>query len=230
MSCLPPYRLSSALRKHALATGPSAPPLTLCLDFQVNTTDGREPEPEPEDVEGTDSLRGNTPDDAESPETSTSKGSFNWDREKGEFNLEWANLAAFETWRREEEQMYSIEFVASTTRAGSPLYIRRQLFVCGREASGGQKPYEKKDPDSERKVGTKKTGCGCHIWIKLYPHTSTVLGRYIAEHDHEVGFANIAYLRLSGDAQERIKEMLTQNVKRHQIVSCRITKGLAAVL
>ena len=76
----------------------SALPLTLCLDFQVNSTDGREPELEPEDVEDTESPCGNTPDDAKSPATSTSKGSFNWNWEKGEFNIEWANLATFETW------------------------------------------------------------------------------------------------------------------------------------
>ena len=186
-------------------------------------TDGRELEPglEPEDVEGTKSSHGNTPDDAKSPATLTSKGSFNWDWEKGEFNLEWDNLAAFETWRWEEEQMYSIEFVASTTRPGTPLYSRRQLFVCGCKASGGEVPYEKKNPDSKRKIDTKKTGCGCHIWIKLYPHTSTVLGRYVAEHDHKIGFANIAYTRLSGSAREQIKSMLTQKVERHEIVSCR---------
>ena len=221
MSRLPRYRLPPALRKHVLTTGLSAPPLTLCLDFQVNSTDGREPELEPEDVEDTESPCGNTPDDAESPATSTSKGSFNWDREKGEFNIEWANLAAFETWRREEEQMYSIEFAASTTQPRTSLYTRHQLFVCGREASRGEVSYEKKNPDSERKIGTKKTGCGCHIWIKLYPHTSTILGCYVAEHDHEIGFANITYTRLSGSARERIKAMLTQKVEHHEIVSCR---------
>jgi len=216
MSCLPPYHLPLVLHKHLLATGLSAPPLTVCLDFQVNTTDGREPEPDVEDVK---SSRGNIPDDAESPATSTRVGSFNWDREKGGFNLEWANLAGFKTWHREEERMYSMEFVASTTRAESPLYTQRQLFVCGREASGGLKPYEKKNPDSERKISTKKTGCGCHIWIKLYPHTSTVLGCYIAEHDHKIGFANITYTHLSSSAREQIKAMLTQKVERHEIVS-----------
>ena len=145
MLCLPKYHLPLALRKHVLATGLSAPPLTLCLDFQVNM-DGWEPEPgpEPEDVEGTKSSCGNTLDDAKPPATSTSKGSFNWDREKGKFNLEWDNLAAFETWHWEEEQMYSIKFVASTTQPGTPLYSWCQLFVCGRKASGGRCPMKRR--------------------------------------------------------------------------------------
>jgi len=191
-----------------------------CLDFQVNTTDGRELEPEPEDVEDTESSRGNTLDDAKNPATLTRQGSFNWDWEKGKFNIEWANLAAFEMWRQEEEQMYSIKFVASTSRAKSPLYTWRQLFVCGREASGGPVPYAKKNSDCESKISPKKIGCSCHIWIKLYPHTSTVLGRYVAEHDHKIGIANIAYTRLSGSACERIKAMLTQKVERPKIMSC----------
>jgi len=186
----------------------------------VNTTDGWEPEPEPEDVEDTKSSCGNTPDDAKNPATSTRQGSFNWDQEKGKFNIEWANLAAFETWCREEEQMYSIKFVASTSWAKSPLYTRRQLFVCGRKASRGPVPYAKKNSDCESKISPKKIGCSCHIWIKLYPHTSTVLGRYVAEHDHKIGVANIAYTCLSGSARKRIKAMLTQKVERPKIVSC----------
>jgi len=173
MLCLPPYHLPLALCKHLLVTRLSTLPLTVCLDFQVNTMDGQELEPDVEDIE---ISCGNILDDAESPATSTHVGSFNWDQEKGGFNLEWANLAGFETWHWEEKWMYSIEFGASTTQAKSPLYTQCQLFVCGRKASRGLKPYEKKNLDSECKISTKKTGCGCHIWIKLYPHTSTILG------------------------------------------------------
>jgi len=183
--------------------------------------DGQEPELELEpDVEDIKSSCGNILDDTKSPATSTHMGSFNWDWEKGGFNLEWANLARFETWCWEEEQMYSIEFVVSTTQAKSPLYTWHQLFVCGHKASRGLKPYEKKKPDSEHKICTKKTSCSCHIWIKLYPHISTVLGCYVAEHNHKIGFANIAYTCLSGSAWEQIKAMLTQKVEHHKIVSC----------
>jgi len=220
MLCLPTYHLPLALRKHVLATRLSALPLMFCLDFQVNTTDGREPEPELEDVEDTESSRGNTPDNTKNPATSTRQGSFNWDQEKGEFNIEWANLAAFETWHQEEEQMYSIEFIASTSRAESPLYTWCQLFVCGCKASRGPVPYAKKNSDCESKISPKKIGCSCHIWIKLYPHTSTILGRYIVEHNHKIGVANITYTHLSGSAHKQIKAMLTQKVECPKIVSC----------
>ena len=46
--------------------------------------------------EGTESSRVNSSDNMESSATSRSKGSFNWDREKGGFNLEWTSLAELE--------------------------------------------------------------------------------------------------------------------------------------
>ena len=182
----------------------------LCLDSRVahvgmgNTV---ELEPEPVDMEGGgESSHGSSSDtsdnaDSPDPEMSRSKGSFNWDREKGGFNIEWANLAEFDMWRREEEHIYSIELIGSTSRTGGKLWSWRQLYICGHEASGGG-AYKKKHPERKCKIATKKSGCRCSITIKLYPHMSTVLGHYIAEHDHEIGFANIAYTRLSGASQE----------------------------
>jgi hypothetical protein len=217
MSLLPRYRLPvpvPALREH-VGTGPSAPPLELCLDLCVPTLDK---------FEGTGGSCGYTPDNAESPATSRSKGSFDWDREKGGFNFEWANLAEFETWHQEEEHIYSIELIASASQSRGVFCSGCQLFFCGHEDSGGRKTYEKKHPKWERKIETKKSGCGCHVVIKLYPHTSTILRCYIAEHDHEIGSANIAYTHLSGTTWERIKTMLSQKIDCHEIVSCQIQK------
>ena len=171
----------------------------------------------------------NIPENAESPATSRRIGSFNWDRVEGGYTLEWANFAKFKLWRQMEERLSCIEFVASTSRTGI-LYSRWQRFVCGRQGSGGEKIYEKKHPEWERKIEPKKSGCGCHIDIKQYPHMPTVLGRYEAEHDHDIGAANIAYTRLSGSVRERIKTMLTQKVDRHEIVSCGDQNSLAADL
>src|SRR5260221_7232212 len=201
MSILPPIRFSLVSRKHVGPCGLSAPPLELCLDFRR-------------------SSRGNSPDNTECPATSESQGSFNWDREKGEFTLEWENLAEFERWRWDEEDIYSIELIASTTRAGGTHWSQRKLFVCGREPSGGG-TYTKKHPERELKIGTRKSGCRCQVVIKSYPHTPTILGRYLAEHDHEIGSANIVYTHLSGIAWEQIKTMLTQKIDRKEIVSCR---------
>src|SRR5712691_5137037 len=161
MSILPPFRFSPVSREHVGPCGPSTPPLELCLDLHG-------------------SLHGNVPDNAECPAsyvacgpsapplelcldlhaecpaTSRSQGSFNWDREKGDFTLEWENLAKFEMWRRDEEHIYSIEMIASSTRAGGRLWSQRQLFVCGREPSGGG-TYTKQHPERGRKIETKKS-------------------------------------------------------------------------
>ena len=221
-----------------LATGLSAPPLTLHLDMRIATPD--ELGPVPDALEGHagrlcrsntkfTSSSGSIPDNTKTHTTSNScastldntksyvRGSFNWDREKGDFNHEWASLAEFDRWRQEEEHIYSIEFIASSSQAGGIHWTRCQLFVCRRKQSGG---YVKQHPRRENKIGTRKSGCHCEIVIKQYPHTSIVLGHYVAEHNHKIGFANIAYLCLSGTARERIKTMLMQKVEHHEIVSC----------
>jgi len=170
-----------------VAAGLTAPPLMGCLDFSVTSC-------------------GNIPDNAKFLATSRRVGSFNWDREQGGFTCEQANLAKFELWRRVEERTSSIELVASTsqTRADRKLWSQRQLFVCGCQDSGGGRTYQMKNPDRGRTIPSKKTGCRCEVLIKQYLHTSTVLGCYVADHDHEIGAANIAHTRLSGTTWERI--------------------------
>ena len=74
----------------------------------------------------------NPPETPETPATSTRRGSFNYDREHGIFNLEWANFAAFNMWRRKEELHYSIELIASTVKPGGPLWTQYRLYVCSR--------------------------------------------------------------------------------------------------
>ena len=238
-----------------MATGPSAP-LTLCLDFRAHIpdesegtgssrgneensrgdtseesdtadtdTDGDMSESDESDTDESDTDH--VPDNAESHATSRKKGSFNWDREKGGFTLEWANLAEFDMWRRMEESTCSIQFIASHSRKGGIRSSGKKFYVCSRQNSGGGTTYEKKYPERHRKIGTRKTGCGCHIIIKQYHHTPTVLGRYAAEHNHEIGAANIAYTRLSGTTREQIKDMLTQKIDRREIVSSHTQNGLA---
>ena len=251
MSFLPRFRLSSASREHVVATGPTPATLTLRLDLGTHTPDdsggdatrsSRADTLDESEGEGTESLRGstpaeeegssraNTPDNADSAATSKKRGSFNWDREKGGYSLKWANLAEFEKWRRVEERASSIDLIASSTRASGVLWTWSQRFVCGRQHSGGVKEYQKKHPTRQRKIQNRKTGCRCHITIKKYPHTPTILGRYLAEHDHEIGAANIAFTRLSSATREQIKMMITQKIDRNEIVSCRNQNSLAADL
>jgi hypothetical protein len=160
----------------------------------------------------------NPPETPETPATSTRRGSFNYDRERGDYPLEWSDLDAFNAWRREEELRYSIELIASTVKRGGPLWTEKRLYVCTRQPSGGRKPYEKKNPGWKRKIDSKKKGCRCRVVIKLYPHTDTILGNYTNTHDHEIGSDNIAYTRMSGVAREQIKSMLVQKVDHKEIV------------
>ena len=53
------------------------------------------------------------------------------------------------------------------------------------------------------------------------------MGHYAANHNHEIGAANIAYTRLSGTSQKQIKDMLTQKVDCRQIVSSHTQNSLA---
>ena len=194
MSLLPHFHLPPASREHFVATGPSAPFTFMhCLDFRV-------PIPIPDESEGTGSShddmpeesdthegsRGHgdmseesdtddVPDNAEAPATSRKKGSFYWDREKGGFTLEWENLAEFDMWRWMEESMCSIQFVLSHSQKRGIRWSEKVTYVCSRQNSRGRMTYEKKYPERHRKIKTKKTGCGCHIVIKQYHHTPTVL-------------------------------------------------------
>ena len=129
-----------------------------------------------------------------------------------------------------KELTSSIEFIVLTSRNDGILWSQWKLFVCGRQNSGGVKEYEKKYPERECKIRIRKSGCRCQIVIKQYHHTSTVLGHYIAKHDHKLGAANIAYTCLSGTTQERIKIMLDQKINRYEIMSSRNQNSLVANL
>src|SRR6266853_4339273 len=118
--------------------------------------------------------------------------------------MEWARPAKFEAWHWEEELTYSIKLIASSTVHSGKLWALKRIYVCSRQLSRGQSKYQKKILDWQCKIDSKKTGCWCRIVIKYYPHTSTILGHYVSEHDHEIGLANIAYTRMSRVAREKI--------------------------
>jgi hypothetical protein len=166
---------------------------------------------------GTPESSCNGPEHSETPATSKRKGSFNWDRENG-WALKWASIAEFEAWLKDEQLAKSIEFILSSTKPGKWLSTQKRTYVCSRQMSGGQKKYEKKHPDWQRKIDSKKIGCRCQIEIKCYPHTLTILGRYAEEHDHKIQLANVAYTHLSQAARDQIKIMLKQKVDQKEIV------------
>jgi hypothetical protein len=116
------------------------------------------------------------PDSSQTPATSIKKGSFNYDCEKGGFPMRWANIAEFDTWHWTEELAYSIEFITAQVTNGKALYLEKCDYVCSHQASGGKVPYQKKHPDQQCKIGSKKSGCTCQIMIKHYHHTKMILG------------------------------------------------------
>jgi hypothetical protein len=154
----------------------------------------------------------------EDPATSTRLGSFNYDRESGDYPHEWANMDEFDAWRRAEELAYSIELIGSTVAHGKTLWTQRRYYVCSRQLSGGKSKYEKKNPDWHTKFTSKKIGCDCKIVVKLYPHTPTILGRYEEEHNHGVGLENVKYTRMSQAMRVRIRHMLELKVDAREIV------------
>jgi len=155
---------------------------------------------------------------AETPATSTRRGSFNYDWERGDYPMEWSDLAAFNAWCQEEELRCSIELILAVIKHRGPLWTERRVYVCSRQMSRGRKNYEKKNLGWHRKINSKKTGCHCCVTIKLYPHTDTILGNYINTHDHEISTGNIAYTQMSGVAWEQIRSMLVQRVDHKEIV------------
>ena len=158
------------------------------------------------------------PNSSQTPATSTKKGSFNYDCKKGDFLMRWANIAEFDAWRRMEELTYSIEFITMRVTNGKALYLEKCNYVCSCQVSGGEVPYQKKHPDQQCKIGSKKSGCTCQITIKRYHHTEMILGWYAEEHNHELGVENIAYTWLSREAQDQIRSMLHWRVDPQEIM------------
>ena len=116
------------------------------------------------------------PNSSQTPATSTKKGSFNYDCKKGDFLMRWANIAEFDAWCQMEELAYSIEFITMQVTNGKALYLEKHDYMCSHQASRGEVPYQKKHPDWQCKIGSKKSGCTCQIMIKCYHHTEMILG------------------------------------------------------
>ena len=157
-------------------------------------------------------------DSSQTLPTLTKKGSFNYDQEKGNFSMKWVNIAKFDTWCQIEELTYSIEFIIAQVTNGKALYLEKHDYVCSHQVCGGEVPQQKKDPDWQHKIGSKKSSCGCQITIKQYHYIKMILERYTEEHDYEVGVENIAYTWLLREAQDQIRLMLDWRVDLWEIM------------
>ena len=118
-------------------------------------------------------------------------GSITYDRKKAGMTHEWDNDQQFLAWLAAEESNKAIELIVSQVlKSDSLIWQEQRIMKCSQEFMGGRKPYMHLT-QSGRKIPSKKTGCRCSLIIKRYPHTETILERYIDEHDHMLGNKNL---------------------------------------
>ena len=145
-------------------------------------------------------------------------------------------MEAFHEWCRSEESTHMIklrvakvEYRAKTL--GRTLWTTKHVYWCAHQRVG-QKADQKKNPDQQQKIQRKGTGCHCQIIIKSYPHTPIVLGRYVSDHNHELGEGNMIYTCLSDSAWQQMKLLLMQKVAPQEIICTyriligKVAKGL----
>ena len=204
-----------------LMAGPSVPPIEHGCEGRYLPRDNPESS-EPEDSLSDDESDADAPaadlgDPVEDPATSRKKGSFYTDRKGNFYMLEWANFAEFDEWRRAEEAANTIEFQGSSVWHSPGLWSCRRLFVCGCKLTGGRNKTEQKSK-RKCKIESKKIRCPCRVVIKIYPHTTVILGSYKKAHNHETGAANIKYMGISHETREHMKALLGERVDRWQVV------------
>ena len=144
--------------------------------------------------------------------------SFTYDHEKGGMTREWADADAFLAWLATEETEKSVELILSEVeQSDSTIWQEQRLYRCARQFTSGKKDWER-TTKSERAIPSKKTGCQCHVTIKLYPHTDKVLGKYDDKHNHAIGEENLRFTRLSDNTKEHVMEFARAGVDSNAIV------------
>ncbi|KAJ7573383.1 hypothetical protein C8J56DRAFT_804721 [Mycena floridula] len=170
-----------------------------------------DPAPIPSAASATFSFKldvGKTSDKSADFNFSNSRGGYNYDQQHG-YVLKWQSRKAFETWFQQEQQSKSIELRQHEHLVDyGKTWSTRTSYVCSRGGTGGRKAYNKKNPESERKVESKRTGCDCLLTIKSYPGHDEILGRYRDEHLHTIGRDNLKFTRLSHETLEQIEYLL----------------------
>ncbi|KAH9173877.1 hypothetical protein EDB89DRAFT_2068386 [Lactarius sanguifluus] len=149
-------------------------------------------------------------------------GSITYDRENG-YDLEWESIDEFHQWRENEQQAHGIELrLAQTVLShGSAVYTVSRLYVCACQGTGGDTGYQRKTDRKSRKEHKRlDAGCPCQVKIKIYPHTSTILGRYAPDHSHPTGKDNLKHIRIWVPAREHIMVLIRlglmdKEIKKH---------------
>lgn len=147
-------------------------------------------------------------------------GDYDADQASGDFPLCWESVKDFLAWKKGEEDETSIEFKVKETIRDKRLllgFLEKKIYTCAR--MGSDSKYQKKHPEWDRKVPSKKIYCPCRVNVKSYPNTVKLLGSYVDKHSHEIGRANVIFTRLSRETRERIAVMLRMGISNKRIVS-----------
>ncbi|KAF8594800.1 hypothetical protein BDV93DRAFT_130007 [Ceratobasidium sp. AG-I] len=129
------------------------------------------------------------------------------------YNLTFPCLADFETWRQQEEDTHTIEFIKGDThgsRTNPPRFKEHVKLVCARHTRRGRKQYVKKHPERTRKTPSRKidgVGCPASICYKTYVDTDVVRAMYNQEHSHPTGLANLPFTRKGQRSLARSKSI-----------------------
>lgn len=161
-------------------------------------------------------------DSVSTPKTSEA-GSYARDLELAKYQVRLESVDAIKAWVDAESAKKTIEFVRKEIRHNQTekkrTWLTKHIWVCARMGSGGKKHYIIKNPQWQRKVSTKRTGCQCRITFKTYPDTQQVLGFYTEEHDHPIGNENARFIRIPYEDRVRIAEMLRMGIEPRNVVS-----------
>lgn len=156
-----------------------------------------------------------------SPEPAPPKlGGYKYDIAQGKHNMEWLNWDEMCLWVAKEEAEKIIELRVRNVKQNERsdiMWQEKHYFMCAREGTGGDSKYAK-TTERGRKIPTKWMGCTCPFTITTYPDRPTVLGKYRADHSHDIGSANIHFTRLSKGTRVQIAAMLRKHMPHDEIV------------
>jgi hypothetical protein len=95
------------------------------------------------------------------------KGTFWADVNDRYYNKKWPSMAVFEHWMAEERARCHIDFVKAYKNAG--VNCDQQVYSCSSGITGGDRKYQKKDPEMQRKVPSRKVS----FWLCIRIPRST---------------------------------------------------------
>jgi hypothetical protein len=73
----------------------------------------------------------------------TKFGDYSYDLAKGKYNLKWASMDEIKAWLRAEEEKQIIKLRRKETKNRGGAWLKKHVYVCTRQGTGGKKKYEK---------------------------------------------------------------------------------------